>query len=152
MLLLLYVGEREQWCLLHSAGFQSLQDFTHRQTGPLWCWFPNGWVCARSRPLWVSPRNSPVRLGVSPTVASTPTSVFTQRFEALFPRARALGCVVCFTPPLALPVHLYKNVGLQGLPATTLWDLLEAAWPAPFQNPPPRWVRHPLPCCESSPP
>ena len=38
-----------------------------------------------SRPLWVSPTNSSVRLGVSPTAASTPTGVFTQRFEALFP-------------------------------------------------------------------
>ena len=34
----------------------------------------------------VSPMNSPVRLGVSPTATSTPTGVFNQRFEALFPR------------------------------------------------------------------
>ena len=26
------------------------------------------------------------------------------------------------------------------------------AWPAPFHNPPPRWVCQPPPCCESSPP
>ena len=56
--------------------------------------FPSGWACACSRPLWVSPMNSPVRLGVSPTAASTPTGVFNQRFEALFPRAGTLGCVV----------------------------------------------------------
>ena len=37
------------------------------------------------------PTNSPVRLGVSPVAASTPTGVFNQRFEALFPRAGALG-------------------------------------------------------------
>ena len=42
-------------------------------------------MCACSRPLWVSPMNSPVRLGVSPTAASTPTGVYSQRFEALFP-------------------------------------------------------------------
>ena len=36
--------------------------------------------------------SSAVRLGVSPAAASTPTGVFSQRFEALFPRAGALGC------------------------------------------------------------
>ena len=58
---------------------------THNQIGPFWCWFPSGWACACSRLLWVSPKNSPVRLGVSPTAASTPTGVFNQRFEALLP-------------------------------------------------------------------
>ena len=33
----------------------------------------------------VSPMNSPVRLGVSPSAASIPTGVFSQRFEVLFP-------------------------------------------------------------------
>ena len=42
-----------------------------------------------------SPMNSPVRLGASPAAASTPTGVFNQRFEALFPRAGAVGCAVC---------------------------------------------------------
>ena len=71
---------------------------THNQTGPLWCWFPSGWACAHSRPLWVSPMTSPVRLGVSPAAAPTPTGLFNQRFEALFPCAGALGCMVCFAP------------------------------------------------------
>ena len=71
------------------------QSATHNQTGPLWCWFPSGWVCARPRPLWVSPTTSPVRLGVSPAAAPTPTGVFNQRFEALFPHTGALGCSVC---------------------------------------------------------
>ena len=71
---------------------------THNQTGPLWCWFPSGWACAHSRPLWVSPTTSPVRLGVSPAAAPTPRGVFNQRFEALFPRSGALGCAVCFAP------------------------------------------------------
>ena len=69
---------------------------THNQTGPLWCWFPSGWACAHSRPLWVSPTTSPVRLGVSPAAAPTPMGVFNQRSEALFPRAGALGCEMCF--------------------------------------------------------
>ena len=71
---------------------------THNQIGPLWCWFPSGSACARSRPLWVSPMTSPVRLGVSPAAAPTPMGVFNQRFEALFPRVGALGYVVCFAP------------------------------------------------------
>ena len=96
--------------------------------------------------------NSPVRLGVSPAAASIPTAIFTQRFEALFPRAGALGCVVCFTPLLFLLVYLCTNVGSQGLPATTLWGLLAAAWSAPLHSPPPRWVHHLPPCRKSSPP
>ena len=71
---------------------------THNQTGPLWCWFPSKWACAHSRPLWVSPTTSPVRLGVSPAAAPTPTGAFIQRSEALFPSTGALGYVVCFTP------------------------------------------------------
>ena len=90
---------------------------------------------------------SPVRLGVSPVAAPTPTGVFTQRFEALFPRAGALGFMVCFSPrslsqfirvlpatlpalfsatlSLALLVYLCSAVGpLQGLLVLRL--------PAPF--------------------
>ena len=93
---------------------------THNQIGPLWCWFPSGWACVRSRPLWVSPTTSPVRLGVSPAATSPPTGVFNQRFEALFPLAGALGCTVCFAPPPFLLVYLCANVWLQGLPATIL--------------------------------
>ena len=77
-----YVGEgseREQ-CHL----FSSLPGSRHYPSYPqtnwaLWCWFPGGWLCVRSRTLWVSPRNSPVRLGVPPTT-STPTGFFSQRF------------------------------------------------------------------------
>ena len=123
---------------------------THNQTGPIWCCFPSGLACARSRSLCVSPTSSPVRLEVSPAAASTPTGVFNQRFEALFPCTGALGCMVCFSPPSFLPVYLCENVGLQGPPATTLWGLLAAACPAPLHNPPPLWVRQPPPGCGSS--
>ena len=90
-------------------------------------------------------------LGVSPVAASTPTGVFSQRFEALFPPAGDLGCAVCFAPPLFLLVYLCTNVRPQGLPATTLWGLLAAAWPAPLHNPPPRRGRQPPPRYKSSP-
>ena len=57
------------------------------------------WVgCVSSRTLQVSPMDSPVRLGVSPAATPSPTDVFNQRFEALFPHAGALGYTVCFAP------------------------------------------------------
>ena len=39
-----------------------------------------------------------MRLGVSPTATPTPTGIFNQRFDTLFPLAGALGCSVCFAP------------------------------------------------------
>ena len=78
---------------------------THNQIGPLRCWPPSGWACAHSRLLWVSPMTSPVRLGVSPTDALTPTGVFNQRLEA-FPHY--LSRFICF------PVYLCANVGPRG--------------------------------------
>ena len=144
---------------------------SHNQIGPLWCWFLSGWVCAHSRPLWVSPTTSPVRLGVSPAAAPTPTGVFNQRFEALFPRAGALGYAVCFAPhrwsqficaqvwghgvlPAALParfsaplspavlVYLCANVGQQGLLVVRLPSLFVPHYTS---------LGPPQPC-ESSPP
>ena len=106
---------------------------THKQIGPFWCWFRGGWICVHSRTLWVSPTNSPVRLGVSPT---STTQVFLVRgFEALFPLAGTLGWAVCLAPQLSLPVYQHTNVGQPGLPAAT-------TSPAP--------VLQPQPCCESS--
>ena len=99
--------------------FSVTSPTTHNQIGHFWSWFSGGWVCVRSRTLWVSPVNSPVRLGVSPTAASTPTGVFNKRFEALFPCAGTLGCVVCLAPQLFLPVYLHMNVGLLGLSAAS---------------------------------
>ena len=98
---MLYVGEGPRGS--NGAGFTLLlilifHSATHNQTGPLWWWFPSRWACSHSRPLCVSPRTSPVRLGVSPAAVPTPTGVFNQRFEALFPRAGALGCTVCLAP------------------------------------------------------
>ena len=69
-----------------SASFQSLPPLpTIKSNRPLWCWFPSGGACVHSRPLWVSPMNSPVRLGVSPVAASTPTGVFNQWLRLYFP-------------------------------------------------------------------
>ena len=96
----LYVGEGPRGSNGASSTLHRISvtpSATHNQIGPLWCWFPSGWACAHSRPLWVSPTTSPVRLGVSPPAALTPTGVFNQRFEALFPRTGALGYTASLT-------------------------------------------------------
>ena len=119
--MMLYVGEGPRGSngtrltLLRISVFHSA---THNQTGPLSCWFPSGWACAHSRPLWVSPMTSPVKLGVSPAAAPTPTGAFNQRFEALFPRAGALGYAACFAPRRLSRFICAQMWGLGVLPAT----------------------------------
>ena len=88
---------------------------SHNHIGTLRCRFPSGLACAHSRPLWVSPMTSPVRLGVSPAATPTPTGVFTQRLEALFPCAGALGLRGLLRFPPFVLVHLCANVRPQGL-------------------------------------
>ena len=73
---------------------------THNQIGPLWCWFPSGGGCVHSRTLWISPTNCPVRLGVCPAATSTPTGVFSQRFEARSPDWCGLSGSLVFPPGL----------------------------------------------------
>ena len=116
-------AEREQWHSLPSPPDFSLSLHYPQSNGPLWCWFPSGWACAHSRPLWVSPMTSPVRLGVSPSAAPTPMGAFNQRSEALFPCAGALGCAVCFAPRRSSRFICVR-----------MWDegMLPAALPAPF--------------------
>ena len=122
----LYVGEGlrgsngARLTLLWISVFHSA---THNQTGPLWCWFLSGWACARPRPLWVSPTTCPVRLGVSPAAASTPTGAFNQRSEALFPHTGALGYAVFFAPHRSSWFICARVWGCGVLPA---------ALPAPF--------------------
>ena len=113
---MLYVGagprgsNGARFTLLWISVFHST---THNQTGPLWCWFPSGWACAHSRPLWVSPTTSPVSLGVSPAAASTPTAfsikgsrLYFPELEPWFARSASL--------PAVCPVYLRMNVGPRG--------------------------------------
>ena len=67
-----------------------------------------------------------------PLPPQPPTGVFNQWFEALFPHAGTLGCVVC---------HLVHQL-LPHRPAVAL--------PTPLHNSPPRWVHQPWPCHKSS--
>ena len=99
---------------------------SHKQSGPFWCWFPGGWVCVCSRPLWVSPTSSPVSLGVSSAATSTPKGFSISGLRLYFPVLEPWGCTVCFALPLFLLVYLCANVGLQGLPVTILPWVLSA--------------------------
>ena len=72
-----------------SAGFQSLPLLPTIKSGPSSADSQVGGL-VHALGSCGSPLTSPVRLGVSPAAASTPTGVFNQRFEALFPRAGAL--------------------------------------------------------------
>ena len=113
----LYVGEGPRGSngscfILHRISVTS--SAPHNQIGPLWCWFPSGWACAHSRPLWVSPTTSPVRLGVSPAAAPTPRGVFNQRFEALFPPSWSPGLRHLFCSPAVRPGLSMHECGATG--------------------------------------
>ena len=95
---------------------------THNQIGPLWCWFPSGWACAHSRSLWVSPMTSPVRLGVSPAAAPTPTGIF-RGLRLYFPELEP-WVTQSASLPAVRPVYLWANLVPRGV--------LPAALPAPF--------------------
>ena len=99
-----------------SAGIQSLPLLPTSKLRPSGADSPGRWVCVHSRTLWVSPMNSPVRLGVSPA-ASTPKGFSVIGFEGLFTHTGTLGCAVCLAPQLFLLVYSHTNVGLLCPPA-----------------------------------
>ena len=76
-----------------------------------------------------------MRLGGSPAAAPTPTGVFNQRFEALFPSTGALGCTACFTPSClsgvsarsACPVLRHSESGPLSLSAR-MWGRRVCQW------------------------
>ena len=151
---MLYVGEGPRGSngarsTLHRTSI--FHSTTHNQTGPLWCWFPSGWACARPRPLWVSPTTSPVRQSL--LLPPQPPRAFSIRGLRLISPCWSPGlCGLLCSPPFvrlicarmwgrgvlpaalpapfsatlspALSVYLYANVGPQGLPVVRL--------PAPF--------------------
>ena len=115
---------------------------THKQIGPFWCGFPGGWVCVHSRTLWVSPTNSPFRLGVSPAT-SIPTGFFQSDVLRLY-----------------FPVLGTYVVGSVSLPSCSSWFIHTQMWDRPLRQPPSRlpWSfsrclasSHLYPCCLSPP-
>ena len=66
-----------------STGFQSLPPLPTSKLGPSGADSWVGGFCVHSKTLWVSPVNSPVRLGVSPTT-STPTGFFQSEVLRLY--------------------------------------------------------------------
>ena len=123
---------------LLSASFQSLPLLPTIKLGPSSADFLGGWVCVHSRTLWVSSTNSPVRLGVSPTAASTPTGVFSQRLEALFPPHWNSGFRGLSCSPVVPPGLSASKCGTAWSPAATLLQLLPA--PAAHLPPPTVWM------------
>ena len=81
---------------LLSAGFQSLPPVPTIKLGPSGANSRVGGLVHALGPC-ASLQGTPVRLGVSLAVPSTPTGVFTQRFEALFP--------LCWSPGLHGLLH-----------------------------------------------
>ena len=104
-----------------STGFQSLPLLPTIKLGPSGA---GSRVGAHSRPLWVSPTTSPVRLGISPAATPTPTGSFNQRSEALFPPCWSPGLRGLLCSPPFVPAYLCWTVGPQGLLVVRL--------PAPF--------------------
>ena len=122
-----------------SACFQSLPLLPTIKLGPSGADFPGGWVCVLSRTSWVSPGNSPVRLGLSPTT-STPTGFYRQSFWGfIFPHQNpglcGLSCSPVVPPSLfackygatqsscclpTYPVTTLSHVSLPQLPVSSL--------------------------------
>ena len=82
--------------------------------------------------------NSPVRLGVSPAAASTPTGVFNQRFEALFPHANSGLCSLSHSPVVppglsacecGIAQSASHHLSCPGPPAATLLRVLSTHLP-----------------------
>ena len=101
-----------------SAGFQSLPPLPTSKLGPSGADSQVGGLCTFWDPVGLSNELSCEAGSFSST--STPTDVFSQRFEALFPCAGTLGCTVCLAPHLFLLVYLHADVEPPGLPAASL--------------------------------
>ena len=102
-----------------STGFQSLPPLATSKLGPSGADSPGGWICLCFRTLWVSPVNSPVRLGISPATA-TPTGFYSQRFWGF--------SFLALEPWVAWSVLL---------PSCSSWFICMQMWDHPVYQPPP---------------
>ena len=123
----LYVGEGlsgSNGARFTLLGFQSFTPLPTIKLGPSGAGSRVGGPVHTLGSPWVSPTTSPVRLGVSPAAAPTPTGAFNQRFEALSPHAGALGCAVCFAPSRSshtLPVSVPPRPCKSSPPLLPVW-------------------------------
>ena len=117
----LYVGEASEREHCHLLGSRLTWShfccYPQANWAPFQCRFLGGWFCVHSRIFGVSPVNSPVRLGVSPTTA-TPTGFFSQVLRHSFPSVGTLGCMVCVASQFFLLIYPHANVGPPALPPT----------------------------------
>ena len=114
--------------------FSVTSPTTHNQIRPFWCWFLVGgfaYILGPCGSLLLTLLWGWEFFELTPQ----PLQVFSVRdFEALFPNTGILGCTVCLTPQLFLPVYLHAYVGwpspqataLPGPPATALPCVLSA--------------------------
>ena len=128
-LAVLYVGEgskREQCHVLSSLlGFNDFLCYP-QANWTLLVLIPGLWVCVHPRTLWVSPANSPVKLGVYPTT-TTPIGFYNQRFcDFISPCWNHGLCSLSHSPvvPPGLSMQIWDCMGS---PATDL--------PAPVSQP-----------------
>ena len=93
-----------------------------------------------------------MRLGAPAAATSTPTGVFNQRFEALFPPCWSPGLCGLLHSPSAPPSLFALEHGTAG--STSRCPVRSASCPLPtlLHNMPPCWVRQPSPYHKSSPP
>ena len=113
--------------------FAVISPASHNQIGPFWCWFLDGWICACSRSLWVSPTNSPVMLGVSPDI-STPAGVFSQRlWDFISPALEP-----CVASSVLLPSCSSQFI------CRRMWDCLVRQLPPRRKSSPPGCLSLPL--------
>ena len=100
--------------------FSVTPSATHNQIGPFWCCFLGGCVCVRSRSLWVSPTNSPLRLGFSPAAAQPPQVFSVSGLRLYFPTLEpwvgsiALSASCCLAGSFLCP-------GCPSLPLLLVW-------------------------------
>ena len=124
---------------------------THKQIGPFWCSFLGSWVCVCSGTLWVSPANSPVRLGVSPATAA-PIAFYHQRLWRLyFPVLEPWVAGSASLPSCSSQLSTHK-CGTTWSPSHHLArsSLPDAALPNQILQPPPHH-KSSLPSCLSLP-
>ena len=91
--------------------FQSLPQLP-QGSWPFCCWFPGGWTCICSRTLWVSPANSPVRLGSFYCCHNAHRFLQLEVLRLYFPALELWVVWSVLLPPVVPPGLSALNVGM----------------------------------------